>query len=196
MGLRIMKRIFLAIVALMLAVGAHAQTRVGFTAGYVASTAGLEVDRLETDTELYSGFMAGLTLRQPLVLGFALQPAFVLTSKGVEYGGTKARISYLEIPVQLQWGLDLVVFRPYVFAEPFIGYAVSGKMAGYSNFRADQIENRFEYGMSLGGGMDIMRSLQLSLRYFWNFESVGEMKASSLDMDKLNGIVLSMSIFF
>lgn len=191
-----MKRFFLVIVVLMLAVGAHAQGRCGFTAGYVASTAGLEVDRLEEDTDLYSGFTAGFAYRQPLVLGFALQPSFVLTSKGVEFGSSKARISYLEVPVQLQWGLDLVFFRPYIFAEPFIGYAVSGKMSGNSSFRADDMGNRFEYGISLGGGMDVMRSLQLSLRYFWNFDSVGEIGRSSLDMDKLNGLVLSMSIFF
>ena len=45
--------------------------------------------------------------------------------------------------------------------------------------------NRFEYGLSVGGGLDIMNSLQLSVNYNWNFGPVANLTAYK---DRVEGI--------
>ena len=81
---------------------------------------------------------------------------------------------YVELPVQLQLRIPLPVVRPYLFGEPFIGYALNL----YSKSLQDEVKDfgkaniqRMEYGLGLGGGVDIWK-IQVSARYFWNFGSL------------------------
>ena len=107
-----------------------------------------------------------------------------------------------EVPIQLQWGPDLVAFRPYGFVEPFIGYQVSANGKGEAKSFNDQLQ-KTEYGMSLGAGLDIWK-IQVSAKYFWNFGSVyksdisktGSTIGGILDGNNFNGFAISAAIFF
>jgi len=91
-----------------------------------------------------------------------------ITSIG-ETTGDQLKTGYVEIPLSIQWGPDLMAFRPYAFAEPFIGYQIAtfNKGATFSDVSSD-IMNKLEYGFGLGGGLEIASHVQLSVQWFKN----------------------------
>ena len=202
-----MKR-FLTLVAavaasMILAAGAHAQF--GFLVGLTSSSVKM------ASSDAISLYHAGLTYKIDLPSGFAIQPAVLYQVKGANVGqlGTatdedfKVKTGFVEVPLGLQWGPHLAAFRPYVFAEPFIGYRVSSTDRGNETFRdwASQAKNKFEYGFGLGAGLEISEHLQLSVQWFNNlgtmFSQPAETGTESLEKVKnFEGIKFSLAILF
>ena len=202
-----MKR-FLTLVAavaasMILAAGAHAQF--GFLVGLTSSSVKM------ASSDAISLYHAGLTYKINLPSGFAIQPAVLYQVKGANVGqlGTatdedfKVKTGFVEVPLGLQWGPHLAAFRPYVFAEPFIGYQVSSTDRGNESFRdwASQAKNKFEYGFGLGAGLEISDHLQLSVQWFNNlgtmFSKPAEAGTESLEKVKnFEGIKFSLAILF
>ena len=114
----------------------------------------------------------------------------------------KAKYGYVEVPLQLQWGIDLVMLRPYAFVEPFAGYAVTGSKVINSQkakIDFDNAKSRLEYGLGVGAGLEFMSKVQLSFKYFWNFEnaqSFAEVKNTVKDGKSFNGLIFSVGLFF
>ena len=202
-----MKR-FLSLLAavaasMILAAGAHAQF--GFLVGLTSSSVKM------ASSDAISLYHAGLTYKIDLPSGFAIQPAVLYQVKGANVGqlGTatdedfKVKTGFVEVPLGLQWGPHLAAFRPYVFAEPFIGYRVSSTDRGNETFRdwASQAKNKFEYGFGLGAGLEISDHLQLSVQWFNNlgamFSKPAESGTESLGKVKnFEGIKFSLAILF
>ena len=199
-----MKKIFVAALALFISVGAFAEG-FGIVGGYTSSKIKLE----DTNFKSCAGVHAGFAYNIPLGAGFAFQPELIYNVKGYNWEGDKdasslkekAKYGYVEIPLQLQWGLDLVMLRPYAFAEPFVGYAVSGKQfldketlkVDWKNFKS-----RLEYGLGVGAGIEIYNTVQVSFKYFWNLEDATQWSQVS-DRIKgrgFNGLVFTAGIFF
>ena len=202
-----MKRILTLIAAvaasMILAAGAHAQF--GFLVGLTSSSVKM------ASSDAISLYHAGLTYKIDLPSGFAIQPAVLYQVKGANVGqlGTatdedfKVKTGFVEVPLGLQWGPHLAAFRPYVFAEPFIGYRVSSTDRGNETFRdwASQAKNKFEFGFGLGAGLEISDHLQLSVQWFNNlgvmFSKPAESGAESLGKVKnFEGIKFSLAILF
>ncbi|MBO6064147.1 MAG: PorT family protein [Bacteroidales bacterium] len=170
-----MKKIFtliaVATVSLFIASEAHAQLGViaGLTSSKVNATEAVK------DVKNIVLYHAGLTYKIDLGAGFALQPSAIYQVKGAklsnigETSGNQLKTGYVEIPLSIQWGPDLMAFRPYVFAEPFIGYQIANfsKGATFSDVGSD-IMNKMEYGFGLGGGLEIASHVQLSVQWFKN----------------------------
>ena len=201
---RILSLVAVAAVSLVLAVQAHAQF--GILAGLTSS----KVDMTGADVKNISLYHAGLTYKINLGAGFALQPSLLYQVKGAAVGSLdtasdsdfKLKSGYVEIPLGIQWGPDLSVFRPYVFAEPFIGYQVtsSDKADSFSSW-TEQAKNKFEYGFGLGAGLEISEHLQLSVQWFNNlgamFSKPAESGTESLGKVKnFEGIKFSLAILF
>ena len=202
-----MKR-FLTLVAavaasMILAAGAHAQF--GFLVGLTSSSVKM------ASSDAISLYHAGLTYKIDLPSGFAIQPAVLYQVKGANVGqlGTatdedfKVKTGFVEVPLGLQWGPHLAAFRPYVFAEPFVGYRVSSTDRGNESFQAwaSQAKNKFEYGFGLGAGLEISEHLQLSVQWFNNlgtmFSQPAETGTESLEKVKnFEGIKFSLAILF
>ena len=202
-----MKR-FLTLVAavaasMILAAGAHAQF--GFLVGLTSSSVKM------ASSDAISLYHAGLTYKINLPSGFAIQPAVLYQVKGANVGqlGTatdedfKVKTGFVEVPLGLQWGPHLAAFRPYVFAEPFVGYRVSSTDRGNESFQAwaSQAKNKFEYGFGLGAGLEISEHLQLSVQWFNNlgamFSKPAESGTESLGKVKnFEGIKFSLAILF
>ena len=85
------------------------------------------------------------------------------------------------MPLNLQYGLDLSLLRPYIQVAPFIGYdflnVTSDTQSGNTLGTVTTDANRFEYGLSVGGGLDLMNRVQLSVTYNWNFGPVANLSA-------------------
>ena len=166
-----------------------------------------------------------------------LQPSLIYNVKGTQLSEATAggdytadfKTGYLELPVQLQLGLNLGGFRPYVFAEPFVGFAITNEFTKsfetalgtetetsdasnqWENIGTD-LKDRLEYGVGAGVGIDLLNSLQISVRYYWNMgqlyngeankfqgSTVGEATNTLLDTMKsqqCTGIMASVAFFF
>lgn len=212
-----MKRLFLtavAAVAVMVSgLNAGAQVKVGVLGGFTSSS----TKASDISTESVSLYHAGLAAKVSLPFNLAIQPQLVYQVKGTAVDGSvdfSMKTGYVEVPVQLQWGPDLLICRPYVLAEPFVGYAVNVKsvasVAGVEKIVKDFKDlnlNRFEYGLGVGAGVEFWR-LQLAIKYFWNFgELTGEAKdlAGAIsgaaydaisDGKSFSGINVSLALFF
>jgi len=205
-----MKKIVIIAAALLVCVCASAQ-KVGIVGGFTSSE--LKLKNIEKSS--VAQYHIGLAYNQPLILGFAVQPEIIYNVKGTSFdkiGGLadfKATMGYVEVPVQLQWGVDLLVAKPYVFAEPYIGYAVSGDWkAGVASVSTkgsidlSELDSRWEYGFSLGFGVTALQRIQLSVKYFWNFENckidqyTDQIKENISENKGFTGVAISAAIFF
>lgn len=178
----------------------------------------------EVSPELATGYHAGITYKFHLPLGFALQPSLQYHMKSSLVEGAISDITtfdykmgYVELPVSLQWGPDLLVFRPFVDITPFIGYALNNE-ASAVKVQGDFLSkvqnkwegvNRLEYGLGLGAGIEVWK-LQLVCRYNWNFGDLFDAEGNTAafnDMMELakdsvkngnnfGGVTLSLAFLF
>lgn len=199
------------IFALCLSLSVTGRGRLGIVGGYTSSKMSLASELSSIDLSSAPGFQAGLAFNQPLLLGFAIQPELVYSSKAASWEDTgSTKFGYLELPVQVQWGLDLIVAKPYLFVEPFVGYALSG--SGYlqlpslgewkKQFDLNELSSRFEYGLGVGAGVMIVKHVQVAFKYFWNFDNCGldqylsKVTESIKTRQGFHGLNISVGIFF
>lgn len=140
---------------------------------------------------------AGLTYKFHLPLGFQIQPTVLYNVKAatVSQEPVDLSVGYLELMVPVQWGIDLILFRPFIEASPFAGYGLNS----WGDLRSiwDKDGGRWEYGVGLGGGLQIWR-FQINARYNWNFGDIIP-KASTrglFEKADFNGVTLSLAYFF
>ena len=140
---------------------------------------------------------AGVTYKMNLPLGFHLQPALLYNVKGADLNVSEANLSvgYLELIASVQWGIDLILFRPFIDVSPFVGYGLSSYGDLKDLWKEDG--NRLEYGAGVGGGLDIWR-FQIAARYNWN---LGKIMSSAKTFETLknadfSGVTLSLVYFF
>ncbi|MCD8287234.1 MAG: PorT family protein [Porphyromonadaceae bacterium] len=154
----------------------------------------------------------GATYKLGLPLGFSIQPSLIYQNKGAKTTDQLTiKTSYLELPVSVQWGPDLLICRPFLDVTPFIGYAVGNKTWD-TNGAVVKISdkwdslNRFEYGLGLGIGLEIWR-FQVIGRYMWNFGTLADVKNSgkgfvreyistAFDKGSYRGFMLSVAFLF
>ena len=210
-----MKRIIAILaVAASLFSAVNASARGGIIGGFTASNTTLGSDfKNIIDTKSVSLYHVGLTYQMQLPAGFSIQPSILYQMKGMSLsaatdaklfsGSLETKAGYLEVPVALQWGPDLVIARPYIFVEPFVGY----RLTGYSNINdewANKNLNKLEYGFGIGAGVELIQHLQVSIQWFANLgpvlnkdadKIVGSM-VTALDQKNFNGIKVSAAFLF
>ncbi len=223
-----MKKLLILLVSaaallLMSPAGAFAQGRFGVIGGMTMSNA----ERQSLNRSTMNRFHAGVTFQMKLPFGFSIQPALMYHVKGAKLGGViqntelnntcDLTIGYLELPVSVQWGPDLLLFRPFLDVTPYIGCGLNNRMDAYIEHylprdpvRNDWSElNRFEYGLGLGVGIEIWK-FQVIGRYNWNFGSlyakddasesdyslVGMMREAFSSGHNLGGFTLTLSLLF
>lgn len=165
-----MKKILLALVLLYAGLAAaDAKSGFGIKAGLNFSTADIK----EINAGTLTRYQAGIAYNLDLPLGFSVQPSLVYNVKGASLGvediaSTDLSVGYLELMASLQWGPDLLIFRPFFDITPFVGYGINGSFGEIKDIWSGDGLNRLEYGLGLGAGLDIWR-FQVVCRYNWNF---------------------------
>ncbi len=213
------KVIMIAVAALsLMAAGvaeSSAQIRFGVMGGATFSKMSKEVIKGENMTQ----FHAGGTVQLRLPLGFSLQPSLIYNVKGSRFGliddpvtpTGNLTVGYLELPVSVQWGPDLLLFRPFLDVTPYVGYGLNNKItvAGIDAVKNSWSEsgiNRWEYGLGVGIGLEVWK-FQVIGRYNWNFgslmnfrsdleEGVGTALKNTVERGKFGGFTLTAAFLF
>ena len=150
------------------------------------------------------GYSAGITWQWNLPMGFAIQPDLlyhVKASRLSEINEEAFGLGYVELPVNIQWGLRFADkdLRLFAQASPFVGYAVTqtGTVDRSGMDKWTDI-NRFSYGAGLGVGIQLW-ALQVTAQYTWNFGQLANFRDTSLsDFNDKNfgGYVITAALMF
>lgn len=165
---------------------------------------GIYTTKLNKETKVKDniGYQAGILYSHHVTPGFVVQPELLFVSRSAKVapkemtGATaeKIEMQYLQIPLSIQYGFNLVVVRPYVQAVPYISYAI-GKNHNVGSW--DDI-NRFTGGVGLGVGADLWK-FQVNVRYNWDISKVGEGEKATWDQwkaSKQKGLEVSLAFIF
>lgn len=182
-----MKRLFVLFVAVLISIRAFAG--VGIVGGVTAPRGNIDMKALEM-------FHAGLAVNIELPAGFALQPEILYSVKGatVEELRTNVKMGYIEVPLQIQWGLNLAKrnFRVYAFGEPFVGYNLSTNPINPQT-SIGEVVDKLEYGLGLGLGLQLFKHIQISGAYVWNLDG---QRLNTFKTTNPHGARLSLAILF
>lgn len=204
-----MKRILTVVLAALMLTGisASAQAKWGVTAGLNFNTSKFT----EVDVKARTGWSVGGTCLVDLPLGFSVQPSLLYHQKGANITNELSQsMGFLELPVSVQWGPDLLIFRPFLDVTPYVGYALSNKFSAsvagiVLSDEGWKGKERFEYGLGLGAGVNVWK-LQFIARYNWNFGSLynvegwDDIKPHLKDLnsksENFGGVTLSLAFLF
>jgi Opacity protein and related surface antigens len=167
--------VFILSALILLGASVNANAQHFIVKGGVAYANGPKVSNVKDyDFKGYTGWMAGIGYQVGNFAGFSIQPELLYKVKGVNLEDAgKIKMNYLEIPVNIQFGPDLLIARPYVIAAPFIGFNLANSLSKES-ITLEAVKNsieKVEYGFGLGAGLDVWK-LQLAFKYNWNFGHV------------------------
>lgn len=129
-----------------------------------------------------SGWQFGAGFQTESARGFSFQPELIYQVKGVKFNDAKnLNLGYLQVPLNVQWGPDLLIARPYIFAGPYVGIKVRNQFKGNNWNETDMktIGNglkKTEWGLGVGLGLDIFK-FQISGKYNWNFGAIADTNA-------------------
>ena len=232
-----MKKV-IAIIAIAFASMSIAHAQFGIIGGFTSSSTQINKENWKENLNNISLYHVGLTYKLDLGLGLAIQPSLTYEMKGAtlneDMTGSElvdvtktinTKTGFAEFGLDLQWGPDLVAFRPFIFASPFIGYMVSqeetsevegtvaGTSGGFDEQKAQEwakeAKNRLEYGFGIGVGVDVMKFVQLKAQYFMNLGNLynegqvvnaqdvwANIKDSYSKVENYNGIKVSLALLF
>lgn len=202
-----MKRNLLLLVAFLL-VSVQGFSQFGIKAGLNFNTMGdINLSNIEKGSmDNKTGFHVGALYKMKIPLtGLSLQPELVYTQNESTLG-TKSnadicdfKMKQLQLAASLQWGLDLILLRPYLQVAPYLGY-VMGNNTSIKDMKWKMDELR--YGIGLGAGLDIWK-LQVSGKYVWDMGKASEFDSSKLGLGsgllkakKDKGFQLSVAYMF
>ncbi len=166
-----MKKTCLLLVWVVATCTVNAQTRFGIKAGLnFCDYKAVNVQSWWPGTvDASTGWNAGVFAQFKLP-GLALQPELLYSERGTENTSMK----YIDIPVNLRVNLVSIpkTLTPFIIGGPYLSYALDGKVE-MSDVVEDFDYKKFDYGLGLGVGCDVLNRFQLTGRYDWGFEKTG-----------------------
>ena len=150
-----------------------------------------------------SGWQAGVGYQTEAVRGFSFQPELMykVTKVNVQ-NNADLRLGYLELPLNVQWGPDLLIARPFLFAGPYLGVKVANTLKGNwegisETTRQDIVDHlkALEYGASMGIGIDIFK-FQVCGKVNWNLGKVSEIDSFPTLDNKQRSFEISVGMKF
>ncbi|MDR3188928.1 MAG: PorT family protein [Prevotellaceae bacterium] len=171
--------------AALVGLGATAQAKMlafGVKGGINMPSFETNLGNFESDANV--GFHAGVfgQLNIPII-GLGVQPELLYLSQSVSYinkeqNNASKSASYLDIPINITWGIDLKVVRPFIAVTPYLRYSFSEVETYVTTAAASgqapepQKLNSFDYGLGAGAGIDLFSKIQLMGRYSWGLSDL------------------------
>ena len=125
-----------------------------------------------------TGWQAGIGFQTETARGFSFQPELLYNVMGVKFDDARnVNLGYLQLPLNVQWGPDLLIARPYVFAGPYVGVKVSNQFRGnWNDTDIKQIGDglkKTEWGLGVGLGIEFFK-IQIAGKYNWKFGAIAD----------------------
>lgn len=191
--------------------------RFGITGGLTSTQSVADMKSNGFNKAALGDFNGGIAFKFKPILGLSIQPSFVFATKTGYMGAEqKVKNSYIQLPLQVQYGINIFGIRPYLFAEPYLSYCLGTKITDLSRTVDDIVADSkgLEYGIGAGLGINLW-FFQVAVRYSWglgslsNFswdtvkESLSEKAKELVDTyqsngvdNMLNGLSATVAIFF
>ena len=183
---------------------ARAQNGLGIKAGIYT---GQLSDLKNYDMHNNLGYQFGVLYKISLPAGFAVQPELLYVSRksklegvfvGAKNTNDKYDLQYLQVPISIQWGLNLMLVRPYVQVVPYFNFLIGKDFSNGADFGDLHKANS---GIGIGAGLDVWK-LQISGRYNWDFKKMGNdddttySSYNELKQSKGRGLEFSVAYIF
>ncbi len=128
-----------------------------------------------------TGFHIGLLYNFKIPLtGLSIQPELMYAQNKSEFKGEATdgefKLNTLKAAASVQWGIDLMLLRPFIQVVPFAGYTLDNKTT-VKDLKWDV--EKLRYGVGLGAGLDVWK-LQVSCRYNWDMGKAEEFEMPGL----------------
>jgi hypothetical protein len=185
-----MKKLIVLLSVLIVAISADAQIKLGIKGGLnLNDMAFTKNTSLNDIAKNRTGWHFGMAMKVWLPFGLTLQPELLYSTKGATFNDEKLVLNYLEIPVALQWGINLGAVRPFVMVAPYVSYLIDSKSP------IDNLKN-WDGGIGIGFGADLWK-LQVSFKYSWGLGSVSNVSVDNVSQETLKNrnIILSVGFF-
>jgi Outer membrane protein beta-barrel domain len=172
----------------------------GIRIGMNLTTMTIKTKGLTTKPETPMGVHFGIIYELPLKKNFSILSGIVFSSKGADYKIDTVDISltptYIEIPVNLAYNLNIKAIRISLFGGPYAACAiggykiVSGNEFKYLNFGTGSNSDLkyFDFGFNFGIGVKI-RSYEISAQY-----GIGLTNVSPVADSQMKNKVIGISI--
>ena len=231
-----MKKLFTLVAAALVGVCAASAQQFGIIGGFTSSATFVDTKDAMANFKNVSLYHVGAAVRWELGDIFAVQPQLAYQVKGANLQQTivdgiydnaansfQSKTGFIELSAGLHAGIDLLMFRPFVLVEPFVGYAVTGNenyavlvdgaVSGtidYDKWNAEigSTKNRLEYGFGVGGGVQVLGLVQVTVQWFMNLGNLYDagkidgtqitenIKSSYKDIKNYQGLKVTLGIFF
>ncbi|HBG25448.1 MAG: hypothetical protein A2X17_07330 [Bacteroidetes bacterium GWF2_41_61] len=191
-----------AILMLLISSSAFSQAKFGIKGGLNFNSYKDVSGNVNNTWNNQTGYHFGVLIQTKVpIIGLGLQPELLFVRKGVEDPDVPANsfyLDYLQLPINVQIGLDLLLFRPFIMVSPYISYAI-GKGDMLVDTEWDNL-NRLDYGYGLGAGIDIWK-LQITGKYNWSMGKLQDatstpINGTTLKNAKIQGFQLSVALLF
>lgn len=207
-----MKKLIVIVASLLIAVSAHAQ--LGVIAGITSAQTKFDnVNAAVAEAQNATQYHVGVTYKLGLGNLLAIQPSIIYNVKGSKVSAVAGledfdfKSGYLEVPVQLQVGMGIGdLARVYAIAEPFVGMAITettvNGLVAQEEIEWDDFADKIEYGFGVGAGVELIKHVQVAVRYFWNMGGAKDANINLNDVKdivtnkKANGVMASVALLF
>lgn len=147
-----------------------------------------------------TGFHVGLLYNFKIPLtGLSIQPELMYAQNKSNLKGEAAegefKLNTLKLAASVQWGIDLMLLRPFIQVVPYAGYTLNSKTT-VKDLEWDV--EKLRYGVGLGAGLDVWK-LQVSCRYNWDLGKAEKFKMPGLGTfkgNKYETFEVSLAYFF
>ncbi|MBN2614181.1 MAG: PorT family protein [Bacteroidales bacterium] len=189
----------------LFAVSGQAQVKFGIQGGLDLSKMEINTPGLNFDTKDITGYSVGLISEFKFGDRFLLQPGLLYAVKGTKYtfvgAETTVKPSYLEVPVNLVYQIDMKPTKLLLFAGPYFAYGIGGKY----NFNGDNTSKikygtgsgndlkPFDYGLNFGAGLDLSR-FELKAQYGLGLANLSPVSSNTIKMSRVIRISLAFFI--
>ena len=216
------RKIILVLLAVVLTASyAHAQFNMGVRAGFSLTNISEKYDGKKPDKEdryqIKPGVQIGLTGEFAIAHGFSVQWGTLLTTNGyrLNYSGDdegfgtwehkhELHITYVHIPLNAQYQIDLGKMKVLLQAGPYYGYAISGTYSRKSmiNGMPQNVAADVEFGSGAGEmkrtdfGVGLGAALQLGKFRAGISDHFGVMNLSNADIIKQKNQSLTFSLTY
>ena len=194
-----MKKVLLAgILSIFFVSVSFAQVKFGVTAGLNVSNL---VDK-DLDAKFKAGFQAGVVADMGISPSFSIIPELLFSQRGGKYEienlSTTETLNYLQLPVNAAYKIDAGYgSKVLIFAGPYLGYAVSGKIKDNNSknieFGSGVTETKpLDLGINAGIGYQFEKVF-FKLQYNQGLSNLSNVSDKST---KNQNIAVSMGYFF